>query len=175
MNNPAVANLEHDPRFPSGAWTGFYLQQIRPGRNKTDTVITWSSGKFTGSGKDRVGPYTVNGTYDLATGRCEWIKQYLGKHSVAYRGINDGHGIWGVWEIRALGGLFVDRGGFHLWPEGTDVSEETDRTEQAVLSLMRQEFGSGVSPLRLLPTILTFAIILGMAAAAVTLWLGTRY
>jgi hypothetical protein len=89
-----------------------------------------------------VGPYTVDGTYDLATGRCEWTKQYLGKHAVAYRGINDGHGIWGVWEIRQLGGLYVDRGGFHLWPEGTDVSEASDQTEQAVLSMMREEFGS---------------------------------
>jgi CRISPR/Cas system CMR-associated protein Cmr1 (group 7 of RAMP superfamily) len=46
-----------------------------------------------------------------------------------------------VWEIRQFWGLYVDRGGFHIWPEGTDVSEESDRTEQAVLTMMRQEFG----------------------------------
>ena len=46
----------------------------------------------------------------------EWTKQYVGRHRVDYRGINDGHGIWGVWEIRQLGGLYHDRGGFHIWP-----------------------------------------------------------
>jgi hypothetical protein len=78
-------------------------------------------------------------------GKCEWTKRYFRKHSVTYRGVNGGHGIWGVWEIRQLAGLYVDRGGFHIWPEGTDVSQESDQTEQAVLAAMRQEFGSRLS------------------------------
>src|SRR5262245_14476512 len=139
------ANPEADPRFPSGPWTGFFLQHWLPGRHTTNMHLTWRDGKLTGTGRDRVGAFTVKGSYDLATGRCEWTKKYIGKHSVAYRGVNDGHGIWGVWEIRQLGGLYVDRGGFHIWPEGTDVSEESKRTERAVLALMREKFGSRLS------------------------------
>jgi hypothetical protein len=141
MEERDLANLEQDPRFPSGPWTGFFLQYWLPGRHRTNLDLTCQGGELAGTGQDWVGAYTVAGSYDLSTGRCEWTKQYLGKHAVAYRGVNDGHGIWGVWEIRQLGGLFVDRGGFHLWPEGTDASEESDRTEQAVLAMMREEFG----------------------------------
>jgi hypothetical protein len=142
MSQREFLNPEPDPRFPSGPWTGFFLQYWLPGRHQTNLDIDFSTGELSGEGRDRVGAYTVAGTYDAATGKCEWIKQYLGKHAVAYRGVADGRGIWGVWEIRLLGGLYTDRGGFHLWPEGTDVSEESDRTEQAVLAAMRAEFGS---------------------------------
>ena len=136
-----LVNLELDPRFPCGSWKGFFLQYWLPGRHPTNLDLTWQNGELDGSGHDWVGSFTIRGSYDVVTGRCEWIKQYLGKHAVAYRGINDGHGIWGVWEIRIFGGLYVDRGGFHIWPEGTDVSEESDRTEQAVLEMMHKEFG----------------------------------
>ncbi|HJZ93134.1 MAG TPA: hypothetical protein VKE40_19815 [Gemmataceae bacterium] len=159
MSPQGSVNLESDPRFPSGAWTGFFLQYWLPGRHPTDLSLTCSGGELTGTGHDWVGPYTVDGRYDIATGRCEWTKQYLGKHSVAYRGTNDGNGIWGVWEIRQLGSLFVDRGGFHIWPEGTDVSEASDRTEQAVLAVMRKEFGRPVS------RVLRWALALAAAAA----------
>jgi pectate lyase-like protein len=143
MAEHKLALLEADPRFPSGPWTGFYLQHCRPGRRTTNLHLTVVGGRLTGEGADEVGPYTMDGQYDLATGRCEWIKQYVGKHSVSYRGMNDGHGIWGVWEIRVLGGLLNDRGGFHLWPAGSDVSEESERTEQAVLEVMRAELMAG--------------------------------
>lgn len=136
------AAVEQDPRFPSGAWTGFFLQYWLPGRHNTDLRMTCRDGELTGIGRDWVGAYTINGTYDLATGQCEWIKKYKGKHSVSYRGVNDGRGIWGVWEIRQFAGLYVDRGGFHIWPEGTNVSEASEQTEQAVLQVMRKEFGS---------------------------------
>ena len=145
MGEYELANLEQDPRFPSGPWTGFFLQYWLPGRQPTNLDLACRGGELTGTGRDRVGPYTIAGSYDLGTGRCEWTKQYIGKHAVAYRGVSDRSGIWGVWEIRQLGGLYVDRGGFHLWPEGTEVSEESDRTEQAVLAMMREEFGGRLS------------------------------
>jgi hypothetical protein len=157
--------MSDDSRFPSGPWTGFFLQYWLPGRQRTDLVLDCQGGELTGTGSDRVGPYTVDGTYDPVSGKCEWTKQYLGKHKVAYRGLNDGHGIWGVWEIRILGGLYTDRGGFHLWPAGTDVSEESDRTEQAVLEAMRAEFGPPAR--RLLPALLVAA---GAAAVALLAW-----
>jgi hypothetical protein len=163
MNAGEVANLERDPRFPSGAWTGFFLQSWLPGRNTTNLHMVCSNGRLTGKGSDRVGAYTIDGEYDLVTGRCEWTKQYIGKHSVAYRGVNDGNGIWGVWEIRQLGGLYVDRGGFHLWPEGTDVSEASAKTEQAVLEVMRKEFA------RPIPHVVGIAAVLAVSAIGATL------
>jgi hypothetical protein len=162
---------ENDPRFPNGPWTGFFLQYWHPGRQTTKLELTAADGQLTGTGHDWVGPYTMNGSYDLATGRCEWTKHYVGKHRVSYRGINDGHGIWGVWEIRLLGGLYLDRGGFHIWPEGSDVSEESARTEQAVLDIMRKEFGTRM---RSVGSVLVLAIALGIAAACLLLW-GWRY
>jgi hypothetical protein len=165
MNADEAANLERDPRFPSCAWTGFFLQSWLPGRHTTNLNLVCSNGRLEGTGRDWVGAYTIDGEYDLATGRCEWTKQYIGKHSVAYRGVNDGHGIWGVWEIRQLGGLYVDRGGFHLWPEGTDVSEASAKTEQAVLEVMRKEFGQFGHPAsRLTAVILVLGTIAGIVA-----------
>jgi hypothetical protein len=165
MRDETAAGPEPDPRFPGGPWTGFFLQYWLPGRQRTDVDLEFAGGVLTGRGRDRVGPYTVEGTYDPLTGRCEWVKRYLGKHKVAYRGVNDGRGVWGVWEIRLLGGLYTDRGGFHLWPAGTDVSEESDRTEQAVVAAMRAEFGGPGR--RLLPALLVAAVA---AAVALLLW-----
>jgi hypothetical protein len=162
--------LEADPRFPSGPWTGFFLQYWLPGRHTTNLEMTAANGQLTSTGRDWVGPYTMDGTYDLATGRCEFTKQYLGKHRVQYRGVNNGHGIWGVWEIRALGGLIRDKGGFHIWPEGSDAPEESDRTEQAVLEIMRKEFGNRRMPPGSLVIIL-MALAIGIAAAFLTSWL----
>ena len=167
MRDDIAAGPEADPRFPGGPWTGFFLQYWLPGRQRTDVDLDFAGGSLAGTGTDRVGRYTVDGTYDPVTGRCEWTKQYVGKHRVAYRGVNDGHGIWGVWEIRLLGGLYADRGGFHLWPAGTDVSEESDRTERAVLNAMRAEFGGPAA--RLLPAALVLAVV---AAAMVLAWFG---
>lgn len=164
----AVANFEPDPRFPSGPWTGYLLQYWFPGRHTTNLSLTCRDGELAGTGADWVGPYTVRGSYDLGTGRCEWTKAYLGRHTVAYRGVNDGRGIWGVWEIRQLGGLYVDRGGFHLWPEGADVSEEADRTEQAVLAMMREEFGSRAY--RLARGLVALAAAAGVAFLAWRRW-----
>ena len=120
MDEYESADVERDPRFPTGPWAGFFLQHWLPGRHPTHLHMTCRGGRLTGTGRDAVGAYTIDGTYDLATGRCEWAKQYVRKHSVVYRGVNDGRGIWGVWEIRLFGGLYLDRGGFHLWPEGED-------------------------------------------------------
>ncbi len=168
MPEQQSANLEQAPRFPGGPWTGFFLQYWICGRNTMSLSLSYADGKLAGRGKDRVGTFTIDGSYDLATGQCEWIKQYVGKHRVVYRGVNDGHGIWGVWEIRQLGGLYIDRGGFHIWPEGTDVSEESAATERAVLAMMRKQFGSP------LYRIFRFPLIIAVAVALVLLIRGWR-
>jgi hypothetical protein len=167
MDDRELANPERDPRFPSGPWAGFFLQYWLPGRHPTGMHLSCRGGQLVGTGRDWVGAYTIDGSYDTATGKCEWTKRYVGKHAVAYRGVNDGRGIWGVWEIRQLGGLIVDRGGFHVWPEGTDVSEESDRTERAVLAVMREEYGSRLS--RAARGLLALGAV---AALALLLWRG---
>ena len=62
-----------------------------------------------------VGPFTVNGEYESATGKIAWVKQYLGKHRVLYAGSPDGEGrIQGRWTLE--GGGVINTGPFLLWP-----------------------------------------------------------
>ena len=113
---PTAAPLEPDSRFPSGKWTGFFIDKRLPGKHWMELVLHFSQGKMTGTGRDRVGTFAVDGTYQLDDGRCVWVKQYAGLHRVNYRGFNEGKGIWGTWELKDRGYTFT--GGFHIWPEG---------------------------------------------------------
>jgi hypothetical protein len=108
--------LETDPRFPSGPWTGFFLQREIPGRHQMELHLTFSHGGMTGEGRDWVGEFHVKGRYELGDGRCYWTKRYVGKHDVFYKGFNEGKGIWGAWEITSTSPHL--HGGFHIWPEG---------------------------------------------------------
>ncbi len=156
-----LENLESDPRFPSGEWTGFYLQYWLPGRHPTNLTLNFREGTLTGTGSDHVGSFTVDGTYDVRSGKCAWNKQYIGRHSIAYRGVNEGQGIWGVWELKQLWGLLTDRGGFHIWPEGCDVAAESDEAERTLLALMRTQFGNrAIRGVYIVVTLLTVAIML---------------
>ncbi|MCS6977567.1 MAG: hypothetical protein NZM31_11245 [Gemmatales bacterium] len=106
---------ETDPRFPSGPWIGFWIQkQIPPGKHEMELHLRFRGGIMTGDGRDWVGKFTIRGSYDVKTGACRWVKQYVGKHGVQYNGYNEGKGIWGRWEIAS------ERlhGGFCIWPEG---------------------------------------------------------
>jgi hypothetical protein len=117
VNTPKSDTLETDPRFPSGPWTGFFLQKLVPGRHLMELRLTFQHGSMTGEGRDWVGEFVIRGKYDLADGKCYWTKRYLGKHDVFYQGFNEGKGIWGTWEI-PTDPPNVGRGGFHIWPEG---------------------------------------------------------
>src|SRR5436190_4635431 len=106
-------DLETDPRFPSGPWTGFFLQPLLPGRHLMDLRLTFRHGSMTGDGRDWVGRFTLKGRYSLDDGKCYWTKRYLGKHDVFYRGYNEGKGIWGTWELPPESAVLVHpRGGF---------------------------------------------------------------
>lgn len=104
---------ETDVRFPSGKWFGFYLQPPHGRRQATELIIEFSKGVLVGEGQDNVGDFLIRGRYDLDSGKCHWVKRYLGKHDVDYSGYGEGQGIWGVWTIQTS-----DRGGFYIWPEG---------------------------------------------------------
>jgi hypothetical protein len=109
--------LETDPNFPSGPWTGFFLDRRIPGRHRTELGLTFKAGVMTGEGRDWVGLFTVRGKYDVVTGHCHWTKRYAGQHDVFYRGFNEGKGIWGAWEVRCPLTAANATGGFHIWPE----------------------------------------------------------
>src|SRR5207249_1161403 len=109
--NDQPQDLETDPRFPSGPWTGFWLQSVLPGRHMMDLRLTFQNGKITGTGRDRVGEFTFQGRYNLIDCICQWIKRYIGKHDVAYKGYNEGKGIWGIWEMSTELAPGAHRGG----------------------------------------------------------------
>jgi len=80
-------NLETDGRFCSGFWKGFFLQDFpgqRPTRYVMDLKFRFSQGRVESDGRDYVGPFVMHGRYDLETGRCDIVKQYLGGHEVLY-------------------------------------------------------------------------------------------
>lgn len=112
--------------FPSGPWTGFFLDPRAPGRHQMEFRLAFANGRMTGDGRDRVGQFTIDGVYDDASGKCSFTKQYIGQHAVHYTGFNEGKGIWGTWLLSGI------RGGFHIWPEGMadptveHLSEEVD-------------------------------------------------
>ena len=103
--------VETDPRFPSGPWTGFFLQPGTPERHWMEIDLVFRDGVMAGAGRDRVGQFAVSGRYHLDDGRAFWTKTYLRQHTLAYAGYNEGKGIWGTWEY-----LTNWRGGFHIWP-----------------------------------------------------------
>jgi hypothetical protein len=98
--------------FPSGPWTGFYLDRRTPGRQGMELHLTFAAGRMSGEGRDKVGAFTVDGEYDAASGRCRFTKRYVERHAVQYAGFNEGKGIWGTWKLDDV------TGGFHIWPEG---------------------------------------------------------
>jgi hypothetical protein len=112
---------ETDSRFPSGPWIGFFLQKEHPGKHWMKIDLMFAEGKAFGFGKDWIGIFQVTGRYSVDDGRCELVKQYLGKHAVHYSGFNEGRGIFGGWKIPDGG-----NGGFCIWPEA--MEDPTKRT-----------------------------------------------
>ena len=122
---------ETDPRFPSGKWVGFFLDRRLPGRHQMEMTLAFAAGRLTGDGRDRVGSFTFIGDYDTASGKCEWVKQYVKAHAIIYRGFNEGKGIWGTWELQETSGVYS--GGFHIWPEGMPDPTQPRLAEEADL------------------------------------------
>jgi hypothetical protein len=117
QRNPPEPDLkvEQDSRFPSGPWTGFFLQPALPGRHWMELGLTFRQGTLSGEGRDWVGAFLIKGKYETDSGKCWWTKQYIGQHFIFYQGYNEGKGIWGTWEDPLSS---TNRGGFHIWPEG---------------------------------------------------------
>lgn len=133
MSQPTPFTPESDPRFPSGKWTGFFLQRLIPGRHMMELLLTFSQETMTGEGRDAVGNFIIRGQYTLLDGKCHFSKRYVGKHDVSYQGFNEGKGIWGVWEIPGSRGQIAQKGGFHIWPEGMSDPTQQHLTEAALV------------------------------------------
>ena len=73
--------------------------------------MSFENGRIKGEGTDYVGPWTASGSYDVDSGVASWVKVYLGKHTVEYRGQITDKGILGEWTI-------LGSGTFHIWPRG---------------------------------------------------------
>jgi len=130
--NEANPHLEADARFPSGKWTGFFLQKQLPGRHMMELLLTFQNGQMTGEGRDWVGAFHIKGRYFVEDGKAYWTKSYPGRHDVFYNGYNEGKGIWGKWEIPPEQNLGMHwHGGFHIWPEGMGDQTLQRLTEQA--------------------------------------------
>jgi hypothetical protein len=146
-STPQEPPVESDSRFPSGEWTGFFLQpEIPPGRHPMDLLLTFRAGQIHGEGRDRLGAFVIRGRYQVDDGQCWWSKRYVGKHDVAYHGYNEGKGIWGQWEIPP-----AFHGGFHIWPVGMPdptqhrLAEEAE-LPQSVEPAGAEAVGAGVGP-----------------------------
>ena len=86
--------------YPSGKWDGFWVQSIWGRQSMTAFSLRFANGRVKGEGKDMVGRFSFEGTYDEQTGAVRMVKQYIGKHQVLYLGQPDGEGcIVGTWRI----------------------------------------------------------------------------
>lgn len=110
--------MESDNRLPTGQWDGFYLENHQPRRGWMHLYMSFADGKISGEGTDYVGPWIAHGDYDLKSGLCSWVKQYIGKHRVSYSGKIGENGILGHWEISFIAG------DFHIWPKGMNNLNE---------------------------------------------------
>lgn len=134
MSDENTSELETDPRFPSGPWTGYFLQRQIPGKHLMELRLTFAKGSMTGVGRDWVGDFVIRGQYNVADGECYWTKRYLGKHDVFYKGYNEGKGIWGRWDIAGHFNAGIPlHGGFHIWPEGMADPTQQHLHEEADL------------------------------------------
>lgn len=73
--------------------------------------LVFKDGILSGDGTDDIGPFSIQGTYNAATGSARWIKSYTGSHEVHYQGILGGTGLQGIWKTLPAG-----QGTFRLWP-----------------------------------------------------------
>ena len=108
--------------FPSGAWRGFYVYVPDGARHSMSLRLTFRDGVVSGAGDDDIGPFAIKGRYDPQSHDIHWTKQYIGRHSVFYKGFGEPARIWGTWEFDDNFGPFT--GGFRIWPGDGDGSLE---------------------------------------------------
>ena len=97
---------------PSGPWSGYYLYGLAGPKHRMKLGLSFAlDGKISGEGIDDVGRFAIDGFFDAVSNEARWTKQYIGQHSVDYRGLYDQRTICGNWT------LGVGAGGFWIWPD----------------------------------------------------------
>ena len=120
--------------IPTGQWNGFYIESHQEQRGWMHQYLEFDDGELKGEGTDYVGPWTLQGKYDLSELKCVWIKSYVGKHDVTYRGMISKTGITGIWDIREL-----NTGSFHIWPQHLTEFDSLYMQEDLEKTPLRQQ------------------------------------
>jgi hypothetical protein len=82
-------------------WTGYWEQRGMGRQPMEDLSFQLAGGLIRGGGSDIIGLFTFYGRMEQ-DGRVLMMKQYIGRHAVAYEGQYDGEGtIFGTWSIGA--------------------------------------------------------------------------
>ena len=118
----------------TGQWNGFYIESHQEQRGWMHQYLEFDDGELKGEGTDYVGPWTLQGKYDLSELKCVWIKSYVGKHDVTYRGMISKTGITGIWDIREL-----NTGSFHIWPQHLTEFDSLYMQEDLEKTPLRQQ------------------------------------
>lgn len=90
---------ENNNMSSASAWRGYWEQRGWGRQPMHDVVLAIREGVVAGQGRDCVGRFTFQGTWD-SQGVVSMMKQYVRKHQVLYQGQYDGEGtIFGHWSI----------------------------------------------------------------------------
>ncbi len=85
--------------FPAGPRTCSYNYGRIAQKHRMDLGLVFVDSTISGDGSDDIGRFFVTGHFDETNGECSWTKTYIGGHDVFYRGLGEGKGIWGLWEL----------------------------------------------------------------------------
>jgi hypothetical protein len=116
-----------DLRDASGPWSGFYQQARQRGDMKL--LLTIAEDRVLGAGDDIIGPFLINGTYERATEKVKFVKNYA-THQVRYSGKWDGAVIHGRWTI--TNELFRTWGQFEIWPDDEALNLNMNEVEDVL-------------------------------------------
>jgi hypothetical protein len=100
--------------------------------------MSFADGEVKGEGTDYVAPWVCRGEYDLDSGLCTWVKQYMGQHQVRYSGKIGQNGIMGHWEISSITGQF------HIWPKAMNNLNELYMADDLEQPFPTIQLGSGL-------------------------------
>ncbi|MFT5300098.1 MAG: hypothetical protein ACI87E_000853 [Mariniblastus sp.] len=129
--------MESDNRLPTGEWNGFFVESHKSQRGWMHLYLSFADGKIKGEGTDYVGPWISQGEYDLRSGTCAWVKQYLGLHQINYTGKIGENGIVGHW------GFHISEN-FHIWPKAMTHLNELYLSEDLEQPAPTMQLGTAI-------------------------------
>ena len=61
--------------------------------------LVFADGKLDGVGEDEIGKFRIQGHYSDTLCEAAWIKTYIDRHVVVYKGVRKGLEISGYWRL----------------------------------------------------------------------------